>query len=175
MVCITSKHEIFYHPKLVRFFFFVLNLLEGSIAGMGAIFARISSNNKQISTQQEWKQQLLTQKRVTKNEHHDVTATHRNQYDSQLSMGQWWRLSRRSRDSRHHTRQSSQEVFTEGLGVWDAVDIRTLRAEIGIGDVVEDHKTGQEQEDNDRKSYQNQTELGDSVPLAQRDIRHENK
>ena len=84
-----------------------------------------------------------------------------------------WSLDRRGRDHlRHYIRD---EVITEGADNGHTVDVAALRAEVWVGEVVEEHKSKQEEDENDWDSCQNEAELLGSVPLADSDVGHKDE
>ena len=76
---------------------------------------------------------------------------------------------------RNERGECGEEVLAESGSVRDAVDVAALRAEVWVGEVVEDHEADEEGGQDDGERYQDEAELLGAVPLAEGDVGHEDK
>ena len=64
------------------------------------------------------------------------------------------------------------KILTKSFSVWDAVDIATLWAEVGVFQVIEDNKAQEKENEDDWECYRKKTQFLEPVPLSKTDIWH---
>lgn len=72
-------------------------------------------------------------------------------------------------------KETCDEITAEGACVRYTADVAAVRAEVGVGEVVENDKAKEEEDNDDRQGNGDEAELLGTVPLADGDVRHEDE